>query len=153
MDESSKVQQALAYFMGGSNCAQSVFTAFHDQMGLSEEQAMRLSSAMGGGIGGLREVCGAFSGMAMALGMLRGYSDPSDTQRKQALYARVQALAAQFTTDHHTLICRDLLASHDIIASPVPAERTPDYYRDRPCARYVAACTQLLEESLQTDPA
>ena len=94
MDESSKVQQALAYFMGGSNCAQSVFTAFHDQMGLSEEQAMRLSSAMGGGIGGLREVCGAFSGMAMALGMLRGYSDPSDTQRKQALYARVQALAA-----------------------------------------------------------
>ena len=148
MTESVKAQQALDYFFQGYSCAQAVFTAFHTEMGLSKDAALRLSSAMGGGVGGLREVCGAFSGLCMALGALRGYGVPADPDAKKAIYARVQALAAQFTADYGTLICRDLLASHQITAGSVPTQRTADYYRDRPCARYVEGCAILLENAL-----
>ena len=148
MCESVKAQKALAYFLQGYNCAQSVFTAFHEEMGLSEKAALRLSSSMGGGVGGLREVCGAFTGLSMVLGALRGYDDPADMDAKKAHYALIQQMGAQFTADHGTLICRDLLASHDITPTAVPADRTPDYYRDRPCARYVEACARMAEETL-----
>lgn len=148
MAQSIKAQQALAYFFQGFSCAQSVFTAFHAEMGLSEEAALKLSSSMGGGVGGLREVCGAFTGQCMALGALRGYASPTDLEAKKAHYARVQALAARFTDAYGTLICRELLAQHEIAALAEPSARTPEYYRDRPCARYVEACAQWLEEAL-----
>jgi hypothetical protein len=67
---------------------------------------------------------------------------------KKAHYAAIQALGARFAADHGTLICRDLLASHDIAPAAVPAERTPAYYRDRPCARYVEACARYGQEML-----
>jgi len=148
--ESKKAQKALDYFFGGYNCAQSVFAAFHEEMGLGEAEALRLASSMGGGVGGLREVCGAFTGMSLVMGALRGYDTPDDPEAKKDHYARIQALGARFSDAYGTLICRDLLASHGIMPSPAPAERTPDYYRDRPCARYVAACAEWAEQALTT---
>lgn len=150
--ESPKGQLALTYFMRGFNCAQSVFTAFHTDMGLTEETALRLSSSMGGGVGGLREVCGAFTGLSMALGALRGYADPEDAQAKKAHYALIQRMGADFVEAHGTLICRDLLLSHDITPSPVPADRTEAYYAQRPCARYVEACARMAEAALAGEP-
>ena len=153
MCESVKAQKALTYFMQGYNCAQSVFTAFHEEMGLSEKAALRLSSSMGGGVGGLREVCGAFTGLSMVLGALRGYDDPADMNAKKAHYALIQQMGAQFTADHGTLICRELLESHGIAPSPTPADRTAAYYRDRPCAKYVAECARMAEERLAQEKA
>jgi len=149
MRESVKAQKALDYFNQGFNCAQSVFTAFHEEMGLSESDALKLSSSMGGGIGGLREVCGAFCGLSMVLGALKGYDTPTDMEAKKEHYARIQAQAERFTTEHGTLICRDLLASHGLVATRVPAERNADYYKARPCARYVESCAMMAEETLQ----
>lgn len=146
--ESVKAQKALEYFNQGFNCAQAVFTAFHEEMGLSERDALKISSSMGGGVGGLREVCGAFCGLSMALGALQGYDSPTDMDAKKAHYARIQAQAERFTAEHGTLICRDLLASQGIVATPAPAERNADYYKARPCARYVETCARLAEEAL-----
>ena len=148
MNKTERAQRALAYFMGGYNCAQAVFAAFHEDMGLAEPVALKLASSMGGGVGGLREVCGAFTGLCMAMGALRGYADPADSQAKQAHYAAIQALGARFTGDFGTLICRDLLESHHITPLPIPADRTAEYYRDRPCARYVEACAAYAEDAL-----
>lgn len=148
MSTEERVALARDYFLQGFNCAQSVFAAFHADMGMDEKAALRVASGMGGGVGGLREVCGAFTGLAMAMGALRGYTDPADMDAKKAHYALIQSLGARFTTDFDTLICRDLLASHNITPTAVPAERTPDYYRDRPCARYVEACARYGQEAL-----
>ena len=114
--ESKKAQKALDYFFGGYNCAQSVFAAFHEEMGLGEAEALRLASSMGGGVGGLREVCGAFTGMSLVMGALRGYDTPDDPEAKKDHYARIQALGARFSDAYGTLICRDLLASHGNLA-------------------------------------
>ena len=103
---------ALKYFNEGYNCAQSVFAAFHEEMGLDEKTAFKMSSAFGGGMGGLREVCGAVTGMFMVLSNLYGYDDAKELDKKKVLYSRVQALAEEFKKDYGTIICRELLASH-----------------------------------------
>ena len=143
-----RAQKALDYFNRGFNCAQSVFTAFHEEIGLDETEALKLSCSMGGGVGGLREICGAFTGMSMALGALKGYSDPKDQAAKERQYALIQQKAEQFRNSFGTVICRELLLQNGVTPSPVPAVRTADYYKDRPCARYVEACARMAEETL-----
>ena len=143
-----KEQKAHDYFYGGYSCAQSVFAAFHGEMGLSEEAALKLMLPMGGGVSGLRDICGAFTGAAMALNMLRPDVKPNDPEGKKALYALVQEKAEAFKAQFGTCICRELLEMNDITPSPVPAERTAKYYEERPCGKYVEACARLVEEEL-----
>ena len=44
--------KARALFSGGCNCAQAVVGAYAEEIGLTQEQAMRLASSFGGGMGG-----------------------------------------------------------------------------------------------------
>lgn len=148
IDQEAKQRRAAELFLDGYNCAQSVAAAFAPEMGVDEKTVLRLASGFGGGMGGLRGTCGAFSGMTMVLGMLRGYDQTGDPEAKKALYAKVQAMAARFTENHETLVCRDLLAKAGIAAKSTPEERTPEYYRKRPCVRYVEACAGILAEEL-----
>ena len=146
----AKVDLARSLYLSGYNCAQSVFAAFSEEMGLTQETALKMASGMGGGIGGLRMTCGAVSAMAMVLGALRGYSDAADFEGKKQLYADVQRLHAAFTAVHETSNCRQLLQKSGIVAKAQPSERTPEYYKKRPCARYIELCAQLLAEELNT---
>lgn len=148
VDPGQKAQQARELFLQGYNCSQSVFAAFAPEMGLPFKQALRIASGMGGGIGGLRFTCGAVTGMMMALGAIQGYDDPAAKEEKQELYARVQGLHARFTQIYETSVCRNLLESANIAASAIPADRTPEYYRVRPCLRYVEQCARLLADEL-----
>ena len=148
MKESIKTRKALDYFFGGYSCAQAVFAAFHEEMGLTESMALKIASGMGGGVAGMREIGGAFTGMTLALGAIRGLDANDDPDAKKALYAMIQAQGERFRADHGTLICRDLLESHHITPLPIPADRTAEYYRDRPCARYVEACAAYAEDAL-----
>lgn len=149
MGSEERAQKALDYFYRGYSCAQAVFAAFHEDMGLGESEALRLASSLGGGVGGLREVCGAFCSLSLALGALKGYDMPDDMERKKAHYALIQAQGTRFSDAFGTLICRELLERQGIQPSPVPAERNAEYYRARPCARYVEACARWGQEALQ----
>jgi C_GCAxxG_C_C family probable redox protein len=144
----AKVDLARSLYLSGYNCAQSVFAAFSEEMGIPQETALKMASGMGGGIGGLRMTCGAVSAMAMVLGALRGYSAADDFEGKKQLYADVQRLHAAFTAVHETSNCRELLQKSGIVAKAQPSERTPEYYKKRPCARYIELCAQLLAEEL-----
>ncbi|MDD3334915.1 MAG: C-GCAxxG-C-C family protein [Eubacteriales bacterium] len=148
IDGEAKAAKARDLFLEGYNCAQAVFAAFAEEMGLSQEQALRIASGMGGGMGGLRFTCGTVSAMFMVLGALQGYDDPEDKVGKQQLYARVQGLHARFTDQYHTSNCRELLSAAGIAAKAEPEARTPEYYRVRPCARYVEASARLLSEEI-----
>ena len=90
-----RAHYAAELFLEGYNCAQAVCIAFCDLTGFTKEQAAKMASAFGGGMGRMREVCGAVSGMYMVLSQLYGYDKPDDVAKK-ALYTDVQALAAQF---------------------------------------------------------
>ena len=101
-------------------------------------------------MGKLREVCGAVSGALFVLGALRGYGDPAATDEKAAHYARVQEFARRFRAGHGTIICRELLRNVELRKehTPAPEARTDDYYRARPCARFVETAARIAGEML-----
>ena len=149
MNESEKAQKALDYYLGGYNCGQAVFAAFHEEMGLDEAFALRLGSSLGGGMGGLREICGAVSSMFAVLGALKGYDTADDMDAKRAHYAKIQRLAEEFKQEYGTYNCRELLIRNGIQPVAAPAERTPEYYKKRPCARYGEYCARMTVRALQ----
>jgi len=141
-------ERAKALFYEGYNCAQAVFCAFTDVTGLSVDEAARIASSFGGGMGRLREVCGTMSAAILVLGYARGYSDPKDPEAKARHYRRVQAYAARFREANGALLCRDLLAGVETTEGPEPEARTPEYYARRPCPMIVCRAARILEEML-----
>lgn len=144
-------ERAEQNFLSGYNCAQSVLLAFADDLGLEPEFALRLASSFGGGMGRLREVCGAVSGILMAAGLFYGYSSPNDDEAKATHYALVQELAGRFRAEYGTILCRELLGRKGAEA-PVPEKRTEAYYAQRPCARFVGGAARILEEYMAEHP-
>lgn len=143
-----KADRAEELFRKGYNCAQSVLGAFAPELRMTQDQAMRLASAFGAGIGGLREVCGAVTGMTMAAGLLRGYSQPTDSQGKQDTYQLTRQLVAEFEQRQGSFICRELLHLKKGESLPEPVVRTEDYYQQRPCLAAVRAAAELAEQAL-----
>ena len=144
------VQYAGELFVRGYNCAQAVAVAFRDVTGLSEEFSARMAVSFGGGLGRLREVCGAVSGMALVAGLLYGSPDPKDAAAKRAHYQRVQLLAQRFREQTGSIICREILKNPP--ADPVPSPRTPEYYAYRPCARMVMLAASILDDYIAEHP-
>ena len=139
-------EKALHYFHQGFNCAQSVFAAFADQVGLSEEAALRFSSAFGAGLGRMRGTCGAFSGLCMVAGFCKGNltGNPED---KEIIFSLTRELAEVFKKEFGSLNCRDLLQlDTEMEKSARPNERTSAYYAARPCERCVAFCASLAQK-------
>ncbi len=147
----TRSEKAKAYFQKGCNCAQSVALAFADLCDLPEDRLARLASGFGGGMGRLREVCGAFSGAVLVYGLLHGYDDPAARQEKKELYAAIQDMAERFRAENGALTCRELLGGRPD-NSPTPEERTAAYYQKRPCADLAASAAGILEQALK-DPA
>ena len=144
------VERAVELFVEGYNCAQAVAAAFGDLTGLDEKTAARMASCFGGGMGRMREVCGAVSGMLMVAGVLYGYDDPKATKEKRELYAQVQAMAGQFREELGSIVCRDLLKNPP--SDPNPTPRTEQFYKDRPCARMVATAARIMDEFIAEHP-
>jgi C_GCAxxG_C_C family probable redox protein len=142
-------EKAMELFKSGYNCSQSVFLAFSDKTGLDTETALKISSSFGGGMGRLREVCGAVTGMFMAAGMLYGYCDPLDRHGKAEHYKRIQQLAQKFKDENRSIICRELLGLGLGADNPVPEKRTEEYYKKRPCSELVGYAARLMEEYIE----
>ena len=145
-------EKAVENFLAGYNCAQSVFLAFAEDLGLEPDFALRLASSFGGGMGRLREVCGGVSGILMAAGLLYGYTSPDNDETKAAHYALVQELAEEFSRENGSIICRELLSLPPGPQDPTPQPRTQAYYKLRPCPDKVASAAAILEQYLRENP-
>lgn len=145
----TKHELAMQNFKNGYNCAQSVLLAFSDELCLDPETLKMISSPFGGGMGRMREVCGAVSGMLMVTGLKCGYSDPQATDEKAKLYSLVQKLAGEFKEKNGSIICRELLGVPD--SSPSPEKRTAEYYKKRPCVELVGDAAGIIENYLQNE--
>ena len=147
----SRAQRAVELFKNGYNCSQAVFAACADLYGIDDEQlALRLSASFGGGMGRMRLVCGAASGMFMLAGLHNGSATPHDNDGKMANYAFVQQLAGEFKGKYGSLICAELLGlapkgqcNIKLDLDPRPADRTPEYYEKRPCGEMVAEAVRI----------
>ena len=141
-------QRAKNLFLEGYNCAQSVFLAYRDLTPFDEKIAATVAAPFGGGMGRLREVCGAVSGMTMVAGFLYPNFDPKDSQSKKDNYAAVQELAEKFRAENGAIVCRELLGLAQKKDEPTPSPRTAEYYERRPCAEYVAIAARIVGEKI-----
>lgn len=142
--------RAKELFLSGYNCAQSVFLAFRDLTTLDEQTAAIVASSFGGGMGRLREVCGAVSGMSLVAGFLYPNFDPTNALSKKENYAAVQELAERFRQENGFIVCRDLLGLAQQKDDPTPSPRTESYYKRRPCAEYVAIAARIVAEKINS---
>ncbi len=140
---SEKSLKAKDLFKQGYNCSQAVLGVFCEESGLVFETALKISSSFGGGMGRMREVCGTVSGMFMAAGLIF-YKDDKAQQ-----YKIVQELAKRFKQKNGSIICRELLLGIENSTSPIPSERTENYYKKRPCVELVGDSVEILEEFIK----
>ena len=124
-------------FLSGLNCAQSVFCAFAEEFGMDLETAKKVSCGLGGGVGRLREVCGAVTGATLVLGMRHGPD-------KAEVYPKVQEFCARFKDECGSIVCRELTAGTGATVGGQPEARTPEYYKKRPCIELVKLAVRLL---------
>lgn len=152
-----RVEKAKGLFKeGGYNCCQAVVLAYSDLFGLDDETAAAISSGFGGGMGRMREVCGAVSGMVMLAGLMRPASDPTIKDWRTANYALVQEMAGDFKALNGSIVCKELLGLVPMGSgtpapkeSPEPSDRTPEYYKKRPCEEMVGIAARIVGEKLK----
>ena len=146
---SKYTDRSVELFKSGFNCAQSVFAAFCDKVGMPEETALRVSAGLGGGVGRMREVCGALCGAAMLAGMLYGATEGSDSEAKAYTYKKVQEIAAEFRKTNPSIICRELLGlPPDSPLESAPEAPTETYYHNRPCLHIIESAAGAAEKIL-----
>ena len=145
-----RVEKAKALFKQGFNCSQSVFAACADIYGIEDEAlALRLSASFGGGIGRMRQTCGAACGMFLLAGLANGSATAGDAEGKKQNYELVQHLAEKFKQENGSLICAELLGIAPKPQEPTPEARTEAYYQKRPCVDMVASAVRIYLENLQ----
>lgn len=147
-----RVEKAVALFKEGYNCSQSVVTAFADLYGFTNEQALRMSASFGGGIGRMRQTCGAACGLFMLAGLETGCTEGKDREGKENNYKVVQALAEEFRKRNGSLICAELLGLSKTAPTPAtPEARSTEYYKKRPCVKMVEEAARIWCEYLSTN--
>ena len=163
IDIEERVEKAKRLFKEeGYNCCQAVVLAYNDIFGLDDKTAASIASGFGGGMGRMREVCGSVSGMVFLSGLLSPADNPSDKAGRTANYALVQEVAAEFKAINGSIICRELLGLagckpthagptdiHGIPESPEPSDRTPEYYKKRPCEELVGISARIIGEKIK----
>ena len=147
-----RVQRAVDNFMAGYGCCQSVVAAFSDLYGLDETLAKKVGAGFGGGVGRMRMMCGAVSGIVMLVGLDCGQTEGSDREGKSACYKVVQELLEQSKQENGSIICAEILgiqghekAHSNYVASP----RTAEYYKSRPCAAQVESAARIFANYLK----
>ena len=145
-------EKALEIFKAEHNCSQTIVLTFSDMIDMDAVLLARMAQPLGGGVGRLRNICGAVSGMAMVLGALYGREPDPDQEGKKLVYSYVQECAAEFEKIYGTVICKDLLEIVEVKKDPVPQKRDEEYYATRPCARIVEDAAEILERFIETHP-
>lgn len=146
--EESRAKAAAAMFEAGYSCAQSVFATYAQLLGMDRVTALKLSYPLGGGMGRMREVCGAVSAMAMLCGLKMGNTDPNDEAGREAPYAMVRRMADRLKEETGSILCRELLGLSGREDSAAPQKRTAAYYAERPCSRIVELAGNIVETEL-----
>ncbi len=147
-----RVGRAVELFMQGYGCCQSVVAAFADIYGLDEVMAKRIAAGFGGGVGRLRMMCGAVSGIVMLVGLDCGQTEGNDREGKSACYKVVQQLLAESEAENGSLICAEILGLKGFEkakSSYVASARTAEYYKTRPCVAKVESAARIFANYLK----
>lgn len=142
----TKAQKAKELFLQGYNCAQSSFGAFAEDYGVDFNTAVALSAGLGGGIGRLRETCGAVTGAVLAVSLAMGSFDLNNPNAKTAVYEEARRVVELFESKTGTIVCADMLGVSRRSEPATAQPRNTEYYRKRPCAELVFIAAEAAEK-------
>ena len=149
MELEKRAERAVELFKEGYNCSQSVVAAFADMYGFTHQQALKMSASFGGGIGRMRQTCGAACGLFLLAGLETGCTEGKNKDGKEANYKLVQELAEEFRKRNGSLMCNQLLGLDKNAPTPAtPEARTAEYYKKRPCVKMVEEAAKIWIEYL-----
>ncbi len=138
-------ERAISKFAGGYNCAQSVFYAFHEDLGMDPDTALKIACGLGGGMGRQGEVCGAVTGGILVLGLKHGRGEKEDKTATEATYARTKELMDQFARRHGSCLCRQLLNGCDLTTEEGRKSFAENELSNKVCKPCVQSVVEILE--------
>ena len=141
------VDRAGSLFSQGFSCSQAVCTAFSGELGFEREQALRISSAFGGGMGHNDEICGVVSGGLMVIGMKYGRVRADDLAAKEKCYGLAGDFFREFKRKHGSIRCTDLLGCDLSTAEGVKEAREKDLFTTR-CLELVKDAASIIDHLL-----
>lgn len=139
----SQPEQAVRLFGEGMNCAQAVLSAFAPELGLDLPTAVRLGTALGGGMGGLGRTCGAVTGGMLVLGLKAGGTGKA----REKTYELVRELVSRFEARHNTAKCRELIGPIDT-PEALQAAREKNLFRTL-CPAFVRDAAEIVQELMK----
>ncbi|MDE7348932.1 MAG: C-GCAxxG-C-C family protein [Clostridia bacterium] len=149
-NEITRKQKAYNLFKEGYNCCQSVVLAFEDILPLDRKQLLAVSCGFGGGFGRTRNLCGAVSAYAIVMGLYLSHSD-DPKHAKADMYKVLQDMVAKFKARNGSDNCGELLKEvKNLTEGYMPQERDEEYYKMRPCIKFVLDSVEIIEEQLNS---
>lgn len=149
MDRIERKQLAYDIFKQGYNCCQSVVLAFADVLPLDRQTLEKISIGFGAGMGRTRNLCGSVSAFAIVIGLLHD-KEQNIAKDKEDVYRELQSLTAEFEKLNKSVVCSELLKNvKDLTKGYVPDVRDENYYKTRPCAKFVTDSAGILNDWLQ----
>jgi C_GCAxxG_C_C family probable redox protein len=123
------------------NCAQSVLTAFSDELGIDRATALKLARGFGGGMGRTGKTCGAVTGAYMVIGL----SEPRMAREGiEAVYLKIQEFDKRFVEFHASTCCTELL-NGDLSTPEGLARARAEGLFTRVCPNLVRDAVEILE--------
>ena len=139
----ARIDRALEYFNNGYNCCQSVIMAYCDMFGLSAEKGQAVAAGYGGGIAGMRQMCGVLNSMVILAGLRFG----NDAKNKTSLNETIKLMFSEFQSSTGSDNCKILLTKAAGFHHPIFAEYDASHFK-RPCAKYVILACEIIESKL-----
>ena len=141
------VDKAVSCFKEGFNCAQALISIYGPELGLSEDEARKISAPFGTGIGCMAEVCGAVTGALMVIGLKAGNTETSDKKKKRETMALTKEFCQQFKSRNESAICRDLLDCDISTPEGMKTAQKEKRFANR-CPKYVRDAAEIVEDIL-----
>ena len=145
------VDRAASLFRDGFSCSQAVLAAMGARRGLDRELALRLASALGGGMSRSGDTCGAVSGALMAIGLEHGRVSVDDREAKGRCYDVGEEFLRRFRAREGATTCRDLLG-YDLSKPDEGEKARQEGLFASVCPRLVVTAAEVAEKLLAERP-
>jgi C_GCAxxG_C_C family probable redox protein len=145
-----KFEIAAEYMKKGYNCAQSILKAYAGDVGMNEEDAVRLASTLGGGVGRNGQICGAVSGAALIIGMKFGTIKPADFPAKEKANNKTNELLERFRAEHKSISCKELISYDLKNPTELQKARNAGVFIQK-CPLFVLSAGMILESIINSE--
>lgn len=141
-----KSEKAATYFANNNNCSQSVFAAFGQDFGLTDDQCLKTACAFGAGMGRKQLTCGAVTGALMAIGLKYGKGLNDSPQKKAETYQKTVEFMNEFKAKHGSITCKELMQGLDMNNDEDMKKINKLKLHETYCSNYVKDATEIAEK-------